>query len=741
VLYWIATTLTLFSTSIPLALLILAVVGWKGHRALRQSEERNEPEDVDPDPHVIREVMLRENLSGVQNHMVGVTEVIPEWFRRNITLPLAMRVVGSIIQKGWFRTGFLADIGTIHFARWVVLPGTNKLVFFSNYDGSWESYLEDFITDASPGLTAIWSNCVGFPKTRNLFFEGAKDGDRFKRWARRSMLPTRLWYSAYPDMTAEQIRTNAIICSGIRKISTASDAEAWLELFGSIPRPDSALEVEEIQGLLFGGLRNLNECVCLAMRFGDENRAGAAAWLKSLLEERREDRGVTFGDAKPKHEALFVALSASGLAKLGLAEEASAQAAQCDGPANHGLSFPPAFVLGMHHETRRRVLGDYDDSDPKRWSWGAEHNSVDAILLVYGTSADDGLQRADNRAWRTILEQVEAEIARGQRFGVTRVHAVEMRASEVRNEAEELRRPLREPFGFVDGVSQPVIRGLSSLNSNTIHVVEPGEFVLGYKDNRGYFPPTPQVPAGKDKKDILPGPPARLPKRWPQFRRAAEARYSTRDFGRNGSFLVVRQLEQDVKGFNDWVGAMDPNSDYVAAKMMGRWKNGSSLVKYPHEAGKGDADNDFLFGRDDPQGHRCPLGAHIRRANPRDSLDPENEKEIATVNRHRLLRRGRPYREIAEGERREGILFMCLNADIERQFEFVQQNWINSASHHGLRLERDPIAAHCPGPCDFSMPDPFRPRTYSRPKPFVRVRGGGYFFLPSRSALTYLAEL
>ena len=100
-------------------------------------------------------------------------------------------------------------------------------------------------------------------------------------------------------------------------------------------------------------------------------------------------------------------------------------------------------------------------------------------------------------------------------------------------------------------------------------------------------------------------------------------------------------------------------------------------------------DNDFLFGTEDPEALRCPFGAHIRRANPRDSFDPGSNDQIAITNRHRIMRVGRVYQEKA-GEK-PGLLFMCLNGDIERQFEFVQQTWLMSPSFHGLSCEKDPV--------------------------------------------------
>ena len=135
----------------------------------------------------------------------------------------------------------------------------------------------------------------------------------------------------------------------------------------------------------------------------------------------------------------------------------------------------------------------------------------------------------------------------------------------------------------------------------------------------------------------------------------------------------------------------------MAAKIVGRWRDGSSLVDHPFEPALGDWStkpeaNAFLYRDADPQGMRCPLGAHVRRAFPRDSLLPNDPFELSVTNRHRLLRRGRPYMD--ESGKAAGLLFMCFNADLERQFEFVQQSWIGSHGFHGLEKEADPYASH-----------------------------------------------
>ena len=150
-------------------------------------------------------------------------------------------------------------------------------------------------------------------------------------------------------------------------------------------------------------------------------------------------------------------------------------------------------------------------------------------------------------------------------------------------------------------------------------------------------------------------------------------------------------------------------------------------------------DNDFLFGVEDPQGLRCPYGAHVRRVNPRDSLSPGSQDQIGISNRHRIIRVGRGYLG-KDGTTTEGLMFMCLNGDIERQFEFIQQTWMGSTKFHGLTGESDPLASR--GGEDensFSIPTRRGPIRMQGLPQFVTMRGGGYFFLPGRQLLMFLA--
>jgi Dyp-type peroxidase family len=252
------------------------------------------------------------------------------------------------------------------------------------------------------------------------------------------------------------------------------------------------------------------------------------------------------------------------------------------------------------------------------------------------------------------------------------------------------------------------------------------------------------------------------PTRFPSFSDES----ATRDFGRNGSFLVIRQLAQDVERFKKFtevraeqlrmynnleeIAGAPIDAQWIAAKLMGRWQDGTPLVVQPgattaqsppkHAARY----NDFSYGTDDPQGLHCPFGAHIRRANPRDSLDPDDPEQQAITNRHRLLRRGRTYDFESAGDENEskGLLFTCLCADLERQFEFIQQTWIRSPDFHGLQNEPDPmVSSQRLRTRVFTIPTPSGSLRLHDMESFVTVRGGGYFFLPSRSAIQYLADL
>jgi membrane protein implicated in regulation of membrane protease activity len=205
--------------SVPLSALV--IVTW-----LRWLERRDSSHDAPPiDERMMREMTRREDWI-VQNHMGSVVLVKPGVLRMalfragHLALHLVLRVVAT--------DGYLGSMRTVHFAHWVFINNSGRLMFFSNFDHSWDSYLDDFIEKAHGGLTLAWGSGVGFPPTRFLVLDGASHGRQFKAWARHSMAVSRFWFSAYKDFTVDQIERNARIAEGLRKPSlTRGEAAIW----------------------------------------------------------------------------------------------------------------------------------------------------------------------------------------------------------------------------------------------------------------------------------------------------------------------------------------------------------------------------------------------------------------------------------------------------------------------------------------------------------------------------------
>jgi deferrochelatase/peroxidase EfeB len=658
---------------------------------LRRHEKTDAHEDEEPSDEKVAEIMAGENIV-MQNHLGGASILKPGCVRR-IILRLVFWVIGAWTTYGG-RPSFLSGIGTIHFARWVILPRTDAMLFLSNYDGSWESYLEDFIARAHAGLSAIWSNTRNFPKTKNLVEEGASDGERFKRWARRYQSPTHFWFSAYPNLKNSRIRTNAAIRYGFATAKTEAAAAQWLNHLGF---PSAPLESELIPTLVFGGLSPLRHAHCLIVELAGKP-SDCRHWLGELA------RDLSYGDRVPCDFAVVAGFSASGLRKLGLEESALA-------------TFPVAFQQGMAAPWRSRALHDTDTNAPKYWRWGGPGNESDTIILLYARDPD------------VLHEKLQQRIDEIGRSGHRIIHRIALATLPQKGGP-----PVREPFGFIDGISQPIIRGTSRWTDSHSEnqVIAPGEIILGYPDNLGYCPPMP------DSKGF--------------------------PVGRNGTFLVARQLEQDPKLFWRYIDqaalvvAADPRSpsndptwvrEWIAAKMVGRWReDGTSLVRHPDPPGTPGRitvpqDNDFLFGAEDPDGLRCPFGAHIRRANPRESFEPGSQVQIGITNRHRVLRVGRIYNGTDNSWHNPGLLFMCLNTDIEGQFEFLLQTWVLGRDFHGLKNDGDPIVDQHRDACQrtMSIQTSLGPIHLPHMNQFVTVRGGSYFFMPGKDAVDFLAQV
>lgn len=165
----------------------------------------------------------------VQNPLTHLVALKPGPFRRFVL----RRVLGTIdlLARHYFNKGDLGGIATIHFARWALLDGDRMLLFFSNYDGSWENYLGDFIDIASVGLTSIWSNTVDFPRSFLLLFGGARDEERFKSWTRAHQVYTQIWYSAYPKLTVKNVLVNHEVARGLEdELRDEASIRRWLQL-------------------------------------------------------------------------------------------------------------------------------------------------------------------------------------------------------------------------------------------------------------------------------------------------------------------------------------------------------------------------------------------------------------------------------------------------------------------------------------------------------------------------------
>ena len=196
---------------------------------LRRKENTDVPESFDVVPAEQARLLAEREDFQVQNQLTHVVALKPGPFRL-LTAHIVLYGI-TTLARFYFNQGNLGGLSTIHYARWVLIDGGKRLLFFSNYDGSWERYLGDFIDQAHVGLTAVWSNTQGFPKTRNLVQEGATDEERFKAWTRAHQIPTQLWYSAYEQLTVSNIGRNSRICAGlVERPATREALERWLEL-------------------------------------------------------------------------------------------------------------------------------------------------------------------------------------------------------------------------------------------------------------------------------------------------------------------------------------------------------------------------------------------------------------------------------------------------------------------------------------------------------------------------------
>ena len=434
------------------------------------------------------------------------------------------------------------------------------------------------------------------------------------------------------------------------------------------------LEFDDIQHIL------LTRAPALTGRYeflSFKSAAGGRAWLAGILEKVHSAATMRATVEKDKSWTT-VAFTLNGLRTLGLDEAALA-------------AFPEEFRQGM--VARAQMLGDTGTNHPDNWIDKTASPDLHAIVILF---ARDGAERS-----RCAAEH--AKFVAGCE-GVEILSSLDLEATPPFDHAHD-------HFGYRDRLSQPAIEGGGTdPTPGSGAPLKPGEFILGYPDEDGVVVTQPEPLA------------------------------------RNGSFMAYRRLEEHVGKFRDFLrenGKTPEEQELIAAKLMGRFRSGAPLTLAPTKddpalGADPQRNNNFNYKKEDPHGYAVPLGAHIRRMNPRDTA--------ANMNRRRMIRRGATYgshlpEDAPDDGVERGIAAFVICASLIRQFEFAQNVWVNDKNFHELGNERDPIIGNQDGTLEYKIPQrPIRKVIKGLPS-FTTVRGGAYFFLPGLKALRYLASL
>ncbi len=491
-------------------------------------------------------------------------------------------------------------------------------------------------------------------------------------------------------------------------------------------------EFDDLQGIFRFAHGRLSHSCFLLLKIADP--AQARQWLAQVTVTTAENR-------QPLPDtALQIAFTANGLGKLGLDENVIA-------------GFSAEFLTGIHHDSRSRRLGDIGNSAPSNWDWGSDTTGVPDILLM--------LYAAPGKLEEWVQKVTD------QHFNQSFNPVIELPSND---------QVTREPFGFADGLSQPKIDWAERQSTDThqrntySNLVTPGEFILGYPNEYGHYTDRPLLSASDcTGAEYLP---------------YAADQPGLKDLGRNGGYLVLRQLRQDVSGFWQFADriadGIPDKREQLASAMVGRQRDGEPLIPVTPKpisgiSEKNQPTNNFDYNSD-PDGEICPIGAHVRRSNPRTGdLPPGTESLIKRILRifgfgassphqdliastryHRILRRGRAYGpELplddalagSQGQEERGLQFICLCANIARQFEFIQNAWIANAKFGGLQNEQDPLLGNrhpledSSSTDNFSQPKETGARRHISGIPeFITVRGGAYFFVPGIRALKFITH-
>jgi Dyp-type peroxidase family len=406
--------------------------------------------------------------------------------------------------------------------------------------------------------------------------------------------------------------------------------------------------------------------------------AQGRVWLTRVL-ERVASVQQALTAVEQEKSWVTVAFTYNGLRALGVSEDSLA-------------TFPEEFRQGM--VARNEVIGDIGVNHPDNWVGGLASPDLHAVAIVF----------ARDRSERDRMVEAHHKLLQG-------LPGVEV-LSWLDADAVPPIDSHRDHFGYRDRITYPVIEGTGGEPTpGSLGPIKAGEFILGYADEEGALTlPQPEV------------------------------------LSRNGSFMAYRRMQEHVGAFRQFLrqnGKTPEEQELVAAKLMGRWRSGAPLVLAPERddaalGGDPQRNNNFNYGRMDPQGYAVPLGAHIRRMNPRDTA--------VNMQRRQIIRRGATYgpylpEGVPDDGADRGVVALLICASLVRQFEFIQNVWINNANFHELGNEHDPIVGYQDGSFDFTIPKrPIRRKITGLPS-FTTVKGGAYFFLPGIRALRYLAAL
>ena len=435
----------------------------------------------------------------------------------------------------------------------------------------------------------------------------------------------------------------------------------------------SALDLDDVQHFL------LTRTPALAARYEFLTFPDAArgrTWLGGILDKVGSARVV--GSETLDARWITVAFTWSGLAALGVDVRALG-------------TFPEEFRQGM--AARAAILGLTGANHPDHWAGDLTGPDLHAIAILF---ARDAVER----------DRCRVEHARFlAECGVRALSSLDLEALPPHDYPHE-------HFGYRDRLSQVVVEGTGvAPTPGSGSPLKAGEFFLGPPDETGLTPALPEP-------EIL---------------------------SRNGSYLAYFRMQEHVGAFREFLrrhGETPEEQELVAAKLMGRWRSGAPLVLAPERDDPAlgadmQRNNDFDYGTMDPRGYACPVGAHIRRMNPRDTAE--------NMTRRQMIRRGGTYGPpLPEGAPEDGvergIAAFTGCASLVRQFEFAMNVWANDPNFMSLGNERDPIIGTQDGTFDMTMPRRPIKKTIRGLPAFTTVRGGAYFFLPGIRALRFLAS-